>query len=44
MHSLAFLFSQFHKFVLLSKVFTNSPGDRSPIPGQVIPKTEKNGA
>ena len=26
---------------LMSKVFTNGPGDRSSIPGRVIPKTQK---
>ena len=25
----------------MSKVFANGPGDQSPIPGQVIPKTQK---
>ena len=26
---------------LMSKVFTNGPGDHSSIPGRVIPKTQK---
>ena len=26
---------------LMSRVFANGPGDRSSIPGQVIPKTQK---
>ena len=26
---------------LISRVFTNGPGDRGSIPGQVIPKTQK---
>ena len=25
----------------MSRVFTNGPGDRGSIPGQVIPKTQK---
>ena len=28
-------------FVLMSRVFTNVPGDRGSIPGQVIPETQK---
>ena len=28
---------------LISRVFTNDPGDQGSIPGQVIPKTQKNG-
>ena len=28
---------------LMSRVFTNGPGDWGSIPGRVIPKTQKNG-
>ena len=28
---------------LMSRVFANGQGDRGSIPGQVIPKTQKNG-
>ena len=30
-----------HSIGLMSRVFTNGPGDRGSIPGQVIPKTQK---
>ena len=28
---------------IMVRVFTNSPGDWDSIPGQIIPKTQKNG-
>ena len=30
-----------HTIGLMSRVFTNGPGDQGSIPGQVIPKTQK---
>ena len=36
-----YLFSSNQAIDLMSKVFTNGPGDRGSIPGWVIPKTQK---
>ena len=34
--------TDFHQAIgLMSRVFTNGPGDRGSIPGRVIPKTQK---
>ena len=36
------LITQFNRAIrLMSRVFTNGPGDQGSIPGQVISKTEK---
>ena len=35
--------SKTFKIGRMSRVFACGPGDRGPIPGRVIPKTQKNG-